>query len=95
MMHADERSIACERERLRVHDADQQRSRQARARGDRYGIDGRVTESGFDERAVDDGRERREMRATRELRYDTAEDLVDVLREDDETRELAVYHNGR
>ena len=33
------------------------------------------------------------MRAARELRDDTTEDLVDVLREDDETRQLTLDEN--
>ena len=41
MMDANERAITGERERLRVHDTDEQRASQARARGDRDRLDGR------------------------------------------------------
>ena len=34
------------------------------------------------------------MRATRQLGHDTAEDLVNVLGENDETRQLTVDENG-
>ena len=34
------------------------------------------------------------MRPARQLGHDAAEDLVNVLRQNDETRQLAVHENG-
>jgi hypothetical protein len=94
VMHADEGAIACVRERLRVDDADEQRTGKARpgGHGDRVNRGGR--EARFGERAVHDGRQRGEMRAARELGHDAPEYLVDVLGQDDEARQLAVHQHG-
>ena len=94
VMHADEGAIAGKCERLGVDDADEQRAGQPGS--GRYGdrVDRRGCQARFRERPIDDRGEGREMRATRQLGHDTAEDLVNVLGENDEARQLTVHENG-
>ena len=88
VMHADHRNSARERERLGVAHADEQRADEAgRVRhGDR--IDG--VAAGVGDRALDDGHDRREVRARRDLGHDAAKDPMHVLRQDDERLERDV-----
>ncbi len=94
VVHADEVAIAGKCERLGVDDADEQRPGEPGPGRYRDRIDRRGREACFRERAVDDGRESREVRPARQLGHDAAEDLVNVLRQNDETRQLAVHQNG-
>ena len=95
MVHTDERAIAGEREGFGVHDPHEQRAGETRAGRHRDGVDGGWGEAGLRERALDHRRQRGEMRAARKLGHDTAEDLVNVLRQDDETRELSADEDRR
>src|SRR6267143_3577384 len=79
---------------LGVDDADEQRAGQPGP--GRYGdrVERRRREASFRECPIDDRREGRQMRATRQLGHDAAEDLVNVLGENDEARQLTVHENG-
>ncbi len=94
MVHADEGAIPGKSERLGVDDAHEQRAGQPGPRGYRHRIDRRRRQACFRERAIYDCGECREMRAARQLGNDAAEDFVDVLRQNDEARQLAVHENG-
>ena len=94
MMHADQRAIAGKGERLGKHHADEQRAGEARTGRDGHRVDRAGGEAGFRKRAIHDGRQRGEMRAAGQLRDDPAEHLVNVLRQNDEARQLTVHENG-
>ena len=87
-MHADQGAIAGVGEGLGVHHAHQQRAYQPRSLGDRHRVHGAPAHARLDEGAFHDRGEGREVRPARELGDDAAEDLVHVLRQDDEAREL-------
>ena len=95
MVYADERAVAGTGEGLGVDHPDAQRACQPGPRGDRNGVDRGWRDPGFGERPIDDRRQRGQMRPTRQLGDDAAEHLVDVLRQNDETRELAADQHGR
>ena len=93
VMDADERPVARVGERLGIHDADEQRAREARARSDRDGVYRRHRDARFRDGAIHDRGQRGEVRAARQLRHDAAEHLVHVLRQDDQACELAIDQN--
>ena len=99
VMHPDQLAVSRVGERLCVHDADKQRSDQPGSLGHRHGIHRAPRHPRLGERAFHHRRQRAEVGATRQLRYDAAEHLVHVLRQDDEPRELgtpAIAHeDGR
>jgi len=82
MVHADEGAIAGKSERLGVDDADEQRAGQPGP--GRYGGPRRspTARGPLPRVPIDDRREGRQMRATRQLGHDAAEDLVNVLGEE-------------
>ena len=94
VVHSDEGAIAGECERLGVDDADEQRPGEPGPGGNRDRIDRRRSQPCFRERPIYDSGERREVRPARQLGNDAAEDFVNVLRQNDETRQLAIHENG-
>ena len=87
MMHPDERQVEAPRQRLPVHDADQQGADQARGRRHGDAVEAPDSDAGFIEGAIHHRRDRLHMRAAGELRHDTAEDRVHVLRQDHQALE--------
>ena len=94
VVHADHRNPSRERERLGVAHTDEQRADEAWRVRHRDGVDRSAARVG--DRAFDDGHDRREMRARRDLGHDAAEDPMHVLRENDQRVERdVVARSGR
>jgi hypothetical protein len=89
-MNRNHRNSARERERLCVTNADEKRSDQSGRI--RYGdcIDVIERRLSVIQRAVDNGDDARQMRARSNLGNDTAENAMDVLRQDDKRSTLDV-----
>ena len=88
VIHADETSAAGVRQRLRVHDAHQQRPDESGSLRDGDGVHRAPRHARFGARALDDRRQGGEVGAAGELGNDAAEHLMDVLRQDDQAGEL-------
>ena len=85
----DKRTVEAEGEGLPIHHSHEQRSHQSGARCHRNPIQLGESNSSIRQRLLNDRADRLHVGAAGELRNDSTEDAVDVLREDDERGEFA------
>ena len=96
VVHADERHVPRQRQRLRRRHADEQRADQAGPDRARHAVDPRIVDAGLDDRAGDHGVEHVEVRPRGDLGHDATELGVQIdLRRHDARHDVEAAHHQR